>query len=214
MRFWAFMVLGLLLPAGAAFADRLLEAEPKTYALTGVRELSLDFPVGDLQVEGDDGTSVRVSMRVRCKSGSLEACQERARQVTIDRRQADSTLTLKIEGGPDKLNIHGVSLEARFLVPRSLATRIKMGVGALTIRDSGGDLDLDLGVGDIHVYAAARDYRAIRGDVGVGDATIHAKTGRIEGQGFIGHSASWEEGTGPSEASAHVGVGSVNVVLD
>jgi hypothetical protein len=214
MKLQVLLVMGMLLPVGAACAEHDLEAEPRTYELRGVKELSLDFPVGELNVEGDDGTTVRVSVRVHCKSGSLEDCQDRARKVAIDRRQTGSTLTLKIENGPERLNTRWLSIEAKLFVPHSLATRIKMGVGALTIRGHRGDLDLELGVGDLKIYGAERDYRAVRGEVGVGDVTIRTKSGAAEGEGFIGHSANWEEGKGPSKTSAHVGVGSVTVVLD
>jgi hypothetical protein len=214
MKLFALLVLGLLLPAGMAFADQDLEAEPKTYTLEGVREMSLDFPVGELKVEGDDGKNVRVSIRVHCKSGSLESCQEHARKVTIDRRQVGTTLKLRIENGSDKLNTRGMSIEARLLVPRALATHVKMGVGALTVSGHGGDLDVDLGVGDLRINAAEKDYRAVRGEVGVGDVSIRTRSGRTEGSGFIGHSADWDSGKGPSKTTAHVGVGSMTVVLD
>lgn len=213
MKLYAFLVLGLLVPAGTALADRYLEAEPKAYALEGVRELSLDFPVGSLYIEGDDGTTVRVSVRVRCRSGSLSDCQERARKVVIDRGQTGTTLTLRFEGIP-KTNSHRLSVEARLFVPRALATRIEMGVGDLDTRDLSGDLDVQLGVGDLDIRGAAANYRAVRAEVGVGDASVRTQSGRFQGEGFIGRSVRWAEGTGPSSVRAHVGVGDVTVVLD
>jgi hypothetical protein len=211
--------IGLMLAAalGAAppaAAEHVLQAEPKTFEIEGAQELRVEFPVGNFRIEGDDGETIRVSVRIKCKGGIDDECQEEARRVRLDHSVSGGTFVLEFEGIRKNVNHHGVEVEARVLAPRAMALKIEMGVGDLDVRDMGGDLQIELGVGDLDIVADRRDYRSADVETGVGDATIRAHPGAVKERGFIGHSAKWYEGKGRSTLDAHVGVGEARVTLN
>src|SRR6185503_15127457 len=101
----------------------------------------------------------------------------------------------KFKGIP-KTESHGLQVSARLLVPRALATRIEMGVGELKVREMHGQLDLDLGVGEVDVRGPEHAYRSARAETGVGDASVRTRAGQVRDRGFIGRSALWDDGAG------------------
>ncbi len=208
----ALTLAGSLALAGAASADHYLQAEPKSFALEGARSVKIDFSVGEMRVEGDDGETVRVLVRVHCKSGSYADCSERARKIVIDEHVGGGAMTIGFEGVP-KNHSRGMNVEVRLLVPRTLATHAEMGVGRLEMTGLAGNIDVNLGVGDLDLRAEQRDFRSVNASAGVGDATVDARGGRTRGVGFVGHTANWDEGQGRSEITAKVGVGKVAVRL-
>jgi hypothetical protein len=203
----ALLLIAFAAPASAAHK---LEAGTKAYPLEGISKLLLDFSVGELSVEGDDGTDVRITVQVRCRRGSLEDCEDRASRVTIERTISDGRLKLKFEGIPKSDN-HKMTVTALILVPRAVATRVEMGVGNLDVREMVGPLDLDLGVGELTARLEAEHYSDARVSSGVGDASIDAP-GHVDDHGFIGRTVRWN-GKGSNNVAAHVGVGDASVRL-
>lgn len=217
MKRWALAILvlgaccGLAAPAWAA--RHRLQADPQRYPVEGAGEIKIEFPLGHLSVEGDDGDDIRMSIEVRCDRGSLGDCQERARRVTVQRHREGGRLRFEFEGVP-KMNSRGLSIRAHMLVPRSLAATVEMGVGELEIAGIAGNLEAELGVGEMTVRCEQGDFRKVSAEVGVGDASLRTRGGRIQGNGFLGRELQWSEGRGPSVIRAHVGVGEATVMLD
>jgi hypothetical protein len=89
-----------------------------------------------------------------------------------------------------------------------------MGVGELDIENLTGDVEAELGVGDLEIRGDSGDFRKVSAEVGVGDASLRTRSGRVQGRGFIGRELLWNEGHGPSAIRAHVGVGEASVMLD
>jgi hypothetical protein len=215
MKRWGLVILalGVWLAAPARAERHRLQADPVRYEVAGAREIRIDFPVGELRVEGDDGDDVRMTVEVRCDRGSLEDCQERARKVTVQRNLEGGTLRFEFDGVP-KMNSRGLTLHVHALVPRALSHRIEMGVGELDITGIAGSLEASLGVGELHIRGRTADYRKVNADVGVGDASLRTRDQRVQGNGFIGRELRWSGGSGPSSMRAHIGVGQVTVTLD
>ena len=211
MKRMVWVVVGVLALSRPAAADHYLQAESRDYPTAGVQELELHFPVGSLQIEGDEGNTIRVAVRVRCKRGSLDDCEERAQQIVIDRHATAGKLRLEVEGLP-KRNLGRLEVTVNVLVPRRLATRVEMGVGQLSVTSMSADLDLDLGVGELDVRGVADHYGTARAEVGVGDATIRGQGTRSHERGFIGHTSRWQ-GDGSKSIHAHVGVGEADIIL-
>jgi hypothetical protein len=213
MRFRCGVMLALMLLAPLpAFASHYLKADPREYSLAGATGIDVDFPSGVFTLEGDDGSTVRIEISVKCGTGDLEDCQKRAADVTIDHHIRDGRLILEFRGF-NRTNQHEFRVTARVRVPRSMDTKIEMGVGELKANSLHGDLEIELGVGELDVESDATKFRAAKLDVGVGDANLRANGGRYTGQGFIGRTVRWSEGTGESSMRLHVGVGDASVVL-
>jgi hypothetical protein len=213
MRIGSGVMLALMLLAPwTASASHYMKAEPREYSLAGASGIDVDFPSGVFTLEGDDGSTVRIDLSVRCGTGDLDDCRDRAAKVTIDHRIRDGRLILEFRGF-NRTNQHEFRVTARVRVPRAMATKIEMGVGELKANSLHGDLEIELGVGELDVESDATKFRAAKLDVGVGDANLRANGGRYTGQGFIGRTVRWSEGTGASSMRLHVGVGDASVVL-
>jgi len=199
--------------AGPVLADDYLEAEPKTFDLEGAKRIRIEFPVGKLTLEGDDGQTVRVQIRVDCKETETADCRDEARRIRVDHGIAGGQFRLDFSGVRRDWSGHHISVIAHVLAPRSLAAELNMGVGQASVIGLSRDLDLELGVGELSVRAQQADYRDVEAESGVGDAMIETREGHVRERGFIGHSARWNDGKGSSFIRAHVGVGQAAVDL-
>jgi len=210
--FGVLAALALSLPR-LALADPFLESEPSEFGLEGATRFRTEFPVGKLTLEGDDGKTVRVLLRIDCKDESTDDCQRDAKRVRIDHSVSGNLMTLEFVGIKKEMGSPRISVEAHVLVPRGMVAKIEMGVGDLRVDGMTSDLDLELGVGELTVKGLRRDYRTAEVESGVGDAILHAGDRDIHDRGFIGHSAHWDEGHGHGVLRAHVGVGQGTVTL-
>ena len=205
---FALLALAFAAPAHSA----VLQADSKSYPVTAKHRVRLEFPVGDLKVVANDDTHVRLSLQVKCR-GNEDRCEERARRLKLESDDAGGVLSLKVTGYP-KYNSGGFNLQGTLQVPRALALRLEMGVGALSIDGVEGNLDVDLGVGEADISAPRHSVRSVSVQTGVGDAEIRNAGTKSASHGFIGRTASWDAGTGGSRVDLHVGVGDATVRLD
>ena len=196
-----------------ALADQYLQAEPRTYELEGANRIKIEFPAGKFTLEGDDGLTVRVQVRVDCKDTEYADCQNEARRIRIDHSSQGGVFRLEFSGAKKNWSNRHITVEAHVLVPRALAAELNMGVGSVSVMGLRRDLDVELGVGELKVRAAQADIRRVDVESGVGDASIDTHAGRVHERGFIGHTARWNEGSGNSVVRAHVGVGEATVSL-
>ena len=204
--------LALSIPRSSS-ADPYLESEPSEFALEGATRFRTEFPVGKFTLEGDDGKTMRVLIRIDCKEHGTDDCQREAKRIRIDHHVSGNQLTLEFEGIKKEIGTPRISVEAHVLVPRTMIAKIEMGVGELHALGMTSDLDLQLGVGELTVKGQRRDYRTAEAESGVGDAAIHAGDDDIHERGFIGHSAHWNDGRGHGLLRASVGVGESTVTL-
>jgi hypothetical protein len=210
----AFIALALFVTlASPALADSYLQAEPKTFEVEGAQRIRIEFPIGSFRLEGDDGSTVRIQVRVDCKNHDYEDCKDAARRIRIDHSVTGDKFRLEFSGVHREWAGQHVTVEAHVLVPRALAAELNMGVGKVEVTGMQRDLDLELGVGDMSVKVREADFRDVEAEAGVGDAEIDTRQGRVRERGFIGHSARWNDGKGASLIRVHVGVGQATVDL-
>jgi len=208
------LALALLVTLSApARAGDYLQADPKTFDLDGAKRIRIEFPIGKFTLEGDDGQTVRVQVRVDCKDEDYEDCKDEARRIRVDHSAGGGQFRLEFSGIRRDWSGHHVSVEAHVLVPRSIAAEVNMGVGKADVIGMRRDLDLELGVGEMSVRAQQADFRNVEAEAGVGDAAIETREGRVRERGFIGHSARWSDGGGANSIRVHVGVGQATVDL-
>ena len=73
--------------------------------------------------------------------------------------------------------------------------------------------DIDIGVGEASIQAAAVNYGSVDGSGGVGDTELTVSGEKISSSGFIGKSANWT-GNGDHVIEISVGVGDAKVTLE
>lgn len=205
--------LSLVLPALALAAPNEIPIDHVTLPAAKSRTVHLKFPVGDLRVEASDGSQVELELTARCKGWNHRGCEEDARRVHVETDDSGGRLDFEVRGYP---NFHSTDFNLRGVlrVPARMDLDLDMGVGDLKVADIEGDLHVELGVGDAEIRTAASAVRSVDVEAGVGDAGVIAAGNKVRRHGFVGSTASWDEGRGRSSVSLHVGVGDATVRVD
>ena len=154
----------------------------------GLASLTIKAGVGDVQIEG--GATGEVVVRVEVKSkGGFFFCGPRipARSRSPPDRsphRGRRTLPLARSGAPRR---HPLVERWTLRVPAEFAASVKLGVGDVSVLDVGGDVKVEIGVGDVRVEGTYQSFGDVRAACGVGDASLRTPSGREQGDGFIGH---------------------------
>ncbi len=207
------MGIAVLAIASAALAsERQVEGR---VVLGAGQELRLDFPVGDLEIEGVAGDEFTIEVSGRCKRHS-QRCDEQLEEIRIDIREGRNGLWVEVSphskwGWWDKLE-----LEARARHPADRPLSVDMGVGRLKVSGTESDLELDLGVGEVSVDLEVDYVRTVEVEAGIGDTELLVPDGWIDGERsfLIGSESHWRDGPGEARIDVEVGVGEAAVRLD
>lgn len=211
-RLIALGIAGLALASGAFAGDREVEGRA---LLEAEQEVRIDFPVGDLEIEGVDGDEFTITVSGRCKRHT-DRCDEQLEEIRVDIRERRGGLWVEVAphskwGWWDKLE-----LEARVRHPADRPLVVDMGVGRLEVRGTASDLELDLGVGEASVDLEVGFVHSVYVDAGIGDTELLVPDGWVdcERSFLIGSEARWRDGPGEARIQVEVGVGEVSVRLD
>lgn len=200
----------LLTLPGSAATVRTLDNE---LSLSGAGRIEVKVAVGDLEIVGAGGDSVKVHVDATCPDAADKACRSLADNISIGNRRSGDALVVEIEGFP-KLRNHRLSVIARVEIPRALALSTNSGVGDVHIAGMVGDMEIDTGVGDVRIKVDPDKLRSAELDSGVGDVTLKIKDQVIEGSGFVGKGLDWSNGKGAAKLEVDTGVGDIAVELE
>ena len=167
--------------AGAAAGDVEVRTISRTFELEADQTIVLDVPLGEVFITPGESDEVAIEVVVRCESDSRR-CRERAEEIY-----------LSIEGYSNKLTSRP-SVEVELRLPAATNIEVDMGVGTLEIEDLAGDVEVELGVGEVIVFTD-------RGAIGSLDLTV-------------GVEIFWDEGDGEAHYAIEVGVGEIEVRLE
>ena len=203
--------LSLVLPALALAAPGEIPIDRITRPAT--RSVHLKFPVGDLRVEASEGPQVELEITARCKGWNHDGCEDDARRIHVETDDAGGRLDFEVKGYPS-FHANDFNLRGVLRVPANTDLDLDMGVGDLRVAEVEGDLHVELGVGDAEIRTVGRAVRSVDVQAGVGDADVIASGSHARRHGFVGATASWDEGRGRSNVTLHVGVGDATVRVD
>lgn len=214
-RFLPVLTLLLLSTAPALAEEReTVRTIRQAFPVTGVERLTLDLPVGEARILGEERGDVQVVVELRCEP-DRERCAELARDVTLESSTRGGRLALELrgfDGGPRRdLVFSGV-----VRIPADVALGVDMGIGELAIEGLTGDVEAELGVGEMGLRLPYDAVHTVSLAAGVGETNLHLPVGRhtSERSHLVGSETDWREGPGQADLDAEVGVGEVNVRLD
>ncbi len=205
------MALVLTLPAAAEDHPRV-RTLTGNLTTTGVQRLELRLPPGSVRIEPSPDGRVRVDLDVHCAFGNSR-CAETAKRLTLESSRQGNTLEVRVDG-MSTLSALGLNVRGLILVPQGKALEVHFPAGELTIKGVRGDLNVDVGAGEVAIVLHEGDVRSIRLGVGIGEASLSVAGRNIEGSGWLGHKVRWGEGTGASRVAVNLGVGELDVTLD
>lgn len=202
------MVL-MVLNAAAAAAERVrLDYSRAAEAITRV---VIEAGVGDVEIIGDGGTTISVRVDVSSKVGHFwKSRDEDLTGLEVEAELQNGELRLCVQG--DRNEDHSWGEDWTVHVPRAMAVSLELGVGDTRVLDVAGDIDVEVGVGEVSVEGEYASFGHIRASSGVGNAALRTPQSREDGDGFIGHSLR-SRGPGKSEIEVSAGVGDTRIRL-
>ena len=216
MRRFAFSIFILLaaiaLPARAD-RDQVVRTFTQSLPAAGVSAVSLDIPVGEVEVKAGDGPDVQVEIRVLCDRGRLASCTSRAKKAQITAGRSGDRVTVRLAKSHGWGN-HGIQVKAFVTAPRRLAVSTDLGVGVLRIDGFAGNVNADLGVGEVHVTAPEAAVRSVTVDTGIGEGHLIAAGRHWSSEGLFTREIRWNDGGGDSRINVDCGVGEAHVRLE
>ncbi len=213
MRKTSVALLALLaLPSGLLAEDRVLQG---TANVSGDGRIVLDFPVGELHVEGASAGPFLIEVSARCKR-DRDRCEERLDDVAIEIVEKRGNFYVEVAPHSKWRWWNSLQLEASVRHPADTDLEIDMGVGELEIEGVRGDLRVDLGVGEVRIDLELADFASVQLDAGIGETELLVPDGWIEGDRsfLVGSESHWRDGPGESRVRVDVGVGEAVVRLD
>ena len=183
----------------------------KQLPVTNVERVLVDVPVGEVNVEGWNGQQVDLEVTLECDEHG-GACEDLAQRVKVVYSQEEDQLTLRLKEWPKSRN-KGLEAHVRVRVPRDLPLKAHLGVGELSIEAMEGNVDADLGVGELNVTLPAAAVGSVNADTGIGEANLTAGGRHYESAGLVAREIRWSKGTGKARVEADCGVGEINVQL-
>lgn len=210
------LALAALAASGPALADSAETVRTLSLDLSAAdaEALELEVPVGDVEVEGTDGSRVALAVEVRCERPVRNRCEEAARRLELAYQTRGGRLQVELDQWPDGRGNDGLSVRVDVEMPRAMKLDADLGVGEFDTVGLVGDLALELGVGEAKIRGREDSVRRVNLEVGVGEAILRLTDREIEGEGFIGKELDWRHGRGRAAVEVECGVGEVDVRLE
>lgn len=212
MKRTALLILAVLLWAVPASAKEVVRSFKQQIPVGSAGRIHLDFPVGELHVEGWDGRQVDLDVQITCNRSSSR-CEDAAKDLRLVYNAAGGQLEVKIKDWPHWGGTRGLNVNATLHVPRNLPLSADLGVGSLTIQGIAADVTADLGVGEVHVTLPKEAIGSAALDTGIGEASLSAGGRRYSSAGLITREINWTKGTGHARVKVDCGVGEIHVTL-
>jgi len=213
MKKTALILTAALLWATAASAEEVVRSFRQQVPVGTADKIHLDFPVGELQVDGWEGSKLDLDVKIVCQDVSSR-CEEAARELRLVYNASGDTMEVRVKDWPRFGAVKGLHVRGAIHVPRQLALRAELGVGEVHIQGTAGDLTVDLGVGEVHVTLPKEAFRTARIDTGIGEASLVAGGRRYSSGGLITPTIHWDKGAGRSGVQVDCGVGEIHVTLE
>jgi hypothetical protein len=213
MKKTALILAAALLWVVPASAEEVVRSFRQQVPVGAAGKIHLDFPVGELQVDGWDDPRVDLDVKIVCQNPTSR-CQEAAKGLRLVYETSGDTLEVKVKDWPHFGATKGLHVRAAIHVPRQLALRADLGVGELHIQGAANDLTVDLGVGEVHVTLPKEAFRTASLDTGVGEASLVAGGRRYSSEGLISREIHWDKGAGRAGVKVDCGVGEIHVTLE
>jgi hypothetical protein len=199
-----------VVPAGA---EEVVRSFRQQVPVGSADKIHLDFPVGELQVDGWDDPRVDLDVKIVCQNPSSR-CEDAAKELRLVYNSSGDTLEVKVKDWPHFGATKGLHVRGAIHVPRRLALSTDLGVGEIHIQGTANDLTVDLGVGEVHVTLPKEAFHTARIDTGIGEASLVAGGRRYSSEGLITRTIHWDKGPGRADVKVDCGVGEIHVKME
>jgi hypothetical protein len=208
----ALILAAALLWVLPASADEVVRSFRQQIPIANAHQIRLDFPDAELNVDSVAGNQVGLDVKVKCRE-KTGRCADRAHELKLVYDNSGEVFKIEMKKFPKWRGAGKLKIVAHITVPRDLALRAELGVGEMNVRGIAGDLNLNLGVGQVNVDLPKEAIASVNLDTGIGEASLVAAGRHISSSGLFAKELSWTKGTGRSKVTVDCGVGEIDVVL-
>jgi hypothetical protein len=206
-------LLGSISTGAARAADKVVvRSFHQQIPVANAEKIHLDFPVGELNVDPGDGGQVGLDVKVMCRE-KTGRCADAAHDLKLVYDNSGDVFRIQMKRFPKFGGSKNMHVVAHITVPRELAVHAELGVGEMNIQGLTGNLDVDLGVGEVNVTLPKEAVGSVNIDTGIGEASLIAAGRRYESSGLMTRTIAWDKGTGHSKVTVDCGVGEIDVTL-
>jgi hypothetical protein len=205
--------LAVLLWAVPASAKEVVRSFRQQIPVGSAGRIHLDFPAGEIHVEGWEGRQVDLDVQIVCNRSSSR-CEDAAKDLRLVYDAAGGRLEVKVKNWPHwGGGSHGLNVNATLRVPRNLPLSTDLGAGSLTIQGIAADVTADVGAGEVHITLPKEAIGSAVLDTGIGQASLSAGGRRYSSEGLFTRTVKWTKGIGRSRVVVDCGVGEIRVTL-
>lgn len=216
------LMLAVLLPAAVAaeapvgvalFADVIEVLDSSIPVATG-RSVRVRFPVGELEIVAADVNAVQTELEVRCERLSEALCAKYSERLRLEGVERDGVVEVRLAGLP-KWKLRKLQLDATVTVPSWAPLEVQVGIGDVDIYAGDRDLGVRMGIGDLTVHVPRERVHSVQAATRIGDASLR---GALQREGrrrmLIGARINWSEGEGAIDIALGLRIGDASVVLE
>ena len=204
--------LAVLLWAVPASAKEVVRSFRQQIPVGSAGRIHLDFPAGEIHVEGWEGRQVDLDVQIVCNRSSSR-CEDTAKDLRLVYDAAGGQLEVKIKNWPHWAGTRGLNVNATLRVPRNLPLSTDLRAGSLTIQGIAADVTADLGAGEVHLNLPKEAIGSAVLDTGIGQASLSAGGRRYSSEGLFTRTIKWAKGIGRARVKVNCGVGEIHVRL-
>ncbi|MDJ0653480.1 MAG: hypothetical protein QNJ40_04945 [Xanthomonadales bacterium] len=219
MRIWILLLLCGINTAcviDARVKDTVIGPERQVAVPVNERSIvSVRIPAGDVDVLASDGEDLTAELVIRCASED-SACARRLRDVSfVTRERRDGSISITLSRN-SSTGYRDAEVQATIYVPKAAQLALDMTAGDLHVGPINACVEVDMGAGDVNVFARTSDYRSVDIDAGVGDASLS-----VDGRNFdaprswlVGAQMEWRDGSGRCDMVVDLQAGDIDVRLN
>ena len=215
MKRWIVVLIACSAIAASAHAGERRKEIVRNFEIKADQLVRLDLGVGEILIEGADVERVEAELLVTCRWGSEADCDELLDRVDLDSRSTSRRLIVEVVSDSSWRKTK-LEIEGSLRMPRAASLEVDMGVGKLEVEGVEGDLNVDLGVGEVLLRLPAAAVGSVGLDAGVGEAELIGAGGYVEGRRsmLVGSEVFWDKGKGEARVRGDVGVGEITLILE
>lgn len=176
-----------------------------------VGKVEVDLSLGDLRIEGTDGSEVEIEVKLSCNRENIEKCKARAQRLYLVPRRRGSRLDIMLKR-TSAARAQGIHANMVVKMPKHLEFEADLNGGDVVIEGIENGIEINGVAGDVDISHRRHLVGKVAIDVGIGKVDLWLGDGRIEGTGFP-RSLKWT-GTGAAPIDVNLGNGKVSLRLD
>ena len=208
-----------MLFATAAFADDVEHSFQTRAARGNVQRVVIDIPFGEFTVRNGSAKEISLSgIASRDYDGHREriwaqkVVNDTSVEIVIDGAEA----TIRRKFGPDAQSWRArkfTGIDLKLDLPPGMDIKFDTSAGEVDIAGTFGDIDVELGAGEIDVRVPRKTVRELNASCRIGEVRTNLGTEIVTREGILPGRTHFYNASGRSHVKVHTTVGEVDVTL-